>query len=1132
MKKFDNMVLDDLIAAYLDEMEQGRKVAPERFIASYPKLREPFLRFVAQHIQVNGSTPLTGNADETSFSDDTPRNINEPTDVPRQLGRYRVIRTLGSGGMSVVYEAIASDSSEPVALKVLHAAAANDSGMRKRFRREAETIRSLNHPHVVPLRDFGTHDGTSFLAMQMISGETVAQQISGVRKDGSQFGEPEDDNDDNDDDAMTDDAITNAVSDDNAGNPDWTMTDIASAIANIADALDHAHRRGVVHRDVKPSNLLIDSDRKVWLTDFGLASANEAQTVLTRTGQIIGTPHYMSPEQASGSANRIDHRTDIYSLGATLYEWVTLKRPHQGDRFHVLLEIVSGRLKPPSKVCESVPASLEAIIMQAMSQSPADRYTSAAEMANDLRRFSSGMPIHARRPGRADQAVRWLVRNPKTSIASALGFASVVLAVILTQSLASWRLSKLNTRLAASTATLEHTNNQLAETNSHLYRSQSELRRHLYVADMASAYRAYAQQDIRAVHRLLARQVPGPTSRVSDEFDQRGFEWWLLKNLSRPPEVLTLGKHDGPATEVALNPSGTDLFSVGEDGWVRHWDILSGREIHQWSIGGSLDAIALSADGSKLVTGSNVPTGLNPVTLRVASTGEVAAQLQGHEYSVESAAFSRDGKWIATAGRYHQVLLHDAHGQLHARLTTGSRNESLCFSPDSEQLVGIFREEIDGDHWHSLRSWTVPDLEPARIWEFNFSPLTFALSGNGKRMIAADSANWALTRWRDSQRIDSRGEIHGRIRCVAINNDGNRVAAGCDNGMIYIWKIESGKANSDQPPPRIINTDGHKITSLVFFEDDRILASCENGMLQAWSLQESKFQHPPFGASTRAITRRTTDCDHLFLRGDHGGIERFDLSTLDHEQIARVATDNQYKLAVTPDGMMIVAAAPDQLVVVSAADGSELHRIDTTMSGKDCRGLRFVDQGRRLLALYNDRFRQYETANWEMIDEIMLPNSSAREIISSPDESVVLVVTQDALLFYDVKTLQPKNVYPRRFGPLTSASYAANGQTIAVGHQDGTIELLNALDSEPIGLLTAHRNTVYGLWFVDDDRTLISSSHAGNIRFWDVSSGREIGGLDIGDTSADLIHFSEPLQKLFSFGPHRPIKVWSGQRSE
>ncbi|WP_372718533.1 protein kinase [Novipirellula sp.] len=1132
MKKFDTKELDDLIAAYMDELEQGRKVPPERFIANHPELREPFLRFVSQYFQGNGPHPLKSVPDETSFSDDTPRDINEPTDVPRRLGRYRIIRTLGSGGMSIVYEAIASDRSEPVALKVLHAAAANDSGMRKRFRREAETIRSLNHPHVVPLRDFGTHEGTSFLAMQMIPGETVAQQISGATKHANQFDESANAVDAMMDEAITDDVIANAVSDATARRPNWTMTEIASAIANIADALDHAHRRGVVHRDLKPSNLLIDSDRKVWLTDFGLASANEAQTVLTRTGQIIGTPHYMSPEQASGSANRIDHRTDIYSLGATLYEWVTLKRPHQGGRFHVLLEIVSGRLQPPSKVCSSVPASLEAIIMQSMSQSPADRYASAAEMANDLRRFSSGMPIHARRPGLADQAARWLVRNPKTSIASALGFASVVLAVILTQSLASWRLSRLNTQLAASTATLEHTNNQLATTNSHLYRSQSELRRHLYVADMASAYRAYAQQDIRAVHRLLARQVPGPTTRVSDAFDQRGFEWWLLKNLSRPPEVLTLGKHDGPANEVALNPTGSDLYSVGGDGWVRHWDILLDREVHQWSIGGSLDAIAISADGSKWVTGSNVPTGLNPVTLRLASTGDVAAQLQGHEYSVESAAFSPDGKWIATAGRYHQVLLHDAQGQLHARLTTGSRNESLCFSPDSKQLVGIFREQIDGDHWHSLRSWAVPDLELARIWEFNFSPLTFALSGDGKRMIAADSANWTLTRWDDSQRVSSREGIHGRIRCVAINHDGNRVAAGCDNGLIYVWQIENGEKNSDLPPTRIITTDGHKITSLVFFENDRILASRENGMLQAWSLQESKFQHPTFGVSTRAITRRPTDCDRLFLRGDHGGIERFDLSTLEHEQIARVATDNQYELAVTPDGTMIVAAAPDQLVIVSATDGRELHRIDTQSRGKDCRGLRFIDRGQRLLALYNDRFRQYDTTNWEMIDEITLPNSSARDIISSPDESVMLVVTQDALLFYNLKTLQPKTVYLKRFSPLTSASYAANGQTIAVGHQDGTIELLNAFDAEPIGLLTAHRNTVYGLSFINDDRTLISSSQAGTIRFWDVRSGREIGGLDIADTSADLIHFSEPLQKLFSLGPHRPIKVYSGQRSE
>ncbi|WP_040766242.1 serine/threonine-protein kinase [Novipirellula maiorica] len=1120
MKDTDAKVLDKLVAEYLNHLDHGRDIPPQQFIADHPRLLQPFLQAVSQHLRINDDCRATAE-DETNVSDDTPRSVSPPNDSIRRVGRYRLIGTLGSGGMSIVYEAVQAGKSESVALKVLHAAAANDPAMRKRFQRESETIRSLSHPHIVPLRDFGTHEGAPFLAMQLIKGETVAQQIRRSQALATDLADAD----------HNDTATTTVARSGNSLTSDWTMTEKALAIANIADALDHAHTRNIVHRDIKPSNLLIDSNRKVWLTDFGLASANDAQTVLTRTGQVIGTPHYMSPEQASASTDSNDPRTDIYSLGATLYEWITLQRPHQGDQFHVLLEIASGRLQPPSKVCSNVPASLEAVVLKAMSHAPADRYASAAEMANDLRRFSSGRPVHARRPGYADHAVRWLVTNPKTTIASAVGFAAVVVAVILSQSIASWRLSNLNAQLAKSTATLEHTNTQLADTNADLNQSQTELRRHLYVADMALAYRAYAQHDIRAVHRLLTRHIPRKTPQVTNPFDQRGFEWWLLKNLSPPPHVLPLAEHHGAANELALSPDGSEVFSVGSEGSVRHWDILSGRELHQWNIEGSLDAIAISPDGSKLLTGSNIPIGLNPVTLRDTSTGEVTVELHGHEYSVESAAFSPDGNWIATAGRYHQVLLHDTRGQLRGRLMTGSRNESLCFSGDSGQLVAVYREKIDGEDRQSLRTWTVPDLTPAKTCEFDLHPLTFALSGNGKRMIVADAAQWTVMRWRDAKPISNQDEIHGRIRCVAIDHEGDQIAAGCDNGLIYIWQLKNEETDGERPHPRVITASDQKITSLAFLEDDRILSSCEDGMVQVWALPAKEVQHPALGVSTRAITRRATDCNRLFLRGDHGGIERFDLSTLHREQIARVVPDEQYNLAVTPDETIIVAAAPDQLVVVSAADGSELHRIDAELGDTDCKKLCFIDNGRRLLALYNDRFRQYETTDWNMTDEIMLPNSSSHALAFSPNESEVLVVTEEVLLFYDAKTLQLRADYPRRFGTLSWASYAANGKIIALGHHDGTIELLNAVHAEPIGLLTAHRQTITGLWFIENDRTLISASRGSNIRFWDVGSRREIGVLDIGNTSCDLIHFSRPLQKLFTFGPHAPIKVWSGQRS-
>ncbi|WP_197169384.1 WD40 repeat domain-containing serine/threonine protein kinase [Novipirellula galeiformis] len=1129
--------LDDLIADFLDEAERGHDVSPQQFIAAYPALREPFLRFVAQHMPIDKSAKEDTIAGQTSDLGTMSERPQLPSDYGRRVGRYRLIRALGSGGMSVVYEAIASDSSEPVALKVLHASVASDRGMRQRFQREAETIRSLNHEHIVSLCDFGTHDETSFLAMRMIDGETLAQQIMDCKQRALGQHEAERGDSEPAENETGNETGVDSLATSDAESGRWSMTEMAAAMAKVADALFHAHSRGTIHRDVKPSNLLIDSDRKLWLTDFGLASAGEAQTVVTRTGQVIGTPHYMSPEQASGAIDQIDHRSDIYSLGATLYEWVTLHRPYQGDRFRVLLEISSGRLRPPSQVCENIPPPLEAIILKAMSLSPADRYASAAEMANDLLRFSLGAHVTARRPGPADLAMRWLARNPRTSIFSTLGFVAVVLLVMLIQYVAGQRLSDVNTQLHSSNQAIEQSNAELAQTNRDLDRSQARLRRHLYVADMASAYRAYAQQDLNAVNSLLQRELPDHAKSnlgqsTSSDLDLRGFEWWLLRNLSRPPEVLTLAGHDGPTTEAVLIPDTKQLLSVGEDGWARHWDLLSGRQLNRWQVGEKLNAVAVSPDGKKWVTSDSVSEGLNPVTLRDRSSGDVIAQLRGHETTVESAAFSPDGKWIATASRYHEVLVHDAKGNFRGRLMTGSRNESLGFSPDGSQLIAVIREEADTDAGtrQRLRSWSLPDLQPAAEWEFEFGPFVFALSANGERIVVADGNNWALYRWADPEPIVVRTEIRGRMRCVAIDSNGSRVAAGCDNGLLYVWEIDGNDHKGEMRPPRVITASDQKITSVTFGEDEKVIASCEDGTLQVWFPNRTKVEHPTFGRSTRAITLRPADTDVLFLRGDNGDIKRLTLSTREEVKIAHVDADEHYKLALSSDGKKLVAAAPGEVVVVSAAEGRELHRIDHDLDEKACRELLFVDDDRRLLVLFNDRLREYQTSGWAMTKERFLPGDGAELMRCSPDGSTVLVLSRDTLRWYDTQDLDLIAEYPRQFGLFAWAGYSEDGQTIATGYQDGTIELLNAVTRAPVGLLRGHRDQVSGLKFIDGDRTLISSASDDEIRFWDVGSGREIGVLDAGRTKSEILHFSRPLQQLFSFGPRRPIKVWSGQR--
>ncbi len=186
--------------------------------------------------------------------------------------------------------------------------------------------------------------------------------------------------------------------------------------------------------------------------------------------------------------------------------------------------------------------------------------------------------------------------------------------------------------------------------------------------------------------------------------------------------------HDGPARELAVIPGRREWVSVGADGVIRHWDLKSKQQVHHFPIGGRLDAIAVSPDGTRLVTGINDSFALNPVAVRNVLTGEIIHALTRHGHSVESAAFSPDGELVATADRYHNVHLHDAGGKLLGRVATDSRNESLSFSSDGKQLIAILREQVDGHKKQSLAAWTVPDLEPVGTWDHWSLAEVFALS--------------------------------------------------------------------------------------------------------------------------------------------------------------------------------------------------------------------------------------------------------------------------------------------------------------------------------------------------------------------------------------------------------------------
>ncbi|MFL5245303.1 MAG: protein kinase domain-containing protein [Gemmataceae bacterium] len=353
----------------------------------------------------------------------------------QRLGDFQIERELGRGGMGIVYEARQVSLNRRVALKVLSGGLGLTPKAIQRFHREAEAAAKLHHTNIVPVYSTGEHDGTHFYAMELIEGPSLDHVI---RQMGATVSSAEPKPYASTDriglspklaqtgpyiEGSTAAGSTAGLSSSSTGRENGYCDKVARTIAEVADALEYAHRQGVIHRDIKPSNLLLSPGGRLSVNDFGLARMLE-QPGMTMTGEIIGTPAYMSPEQITAGRTPLDHRTDIYSLGATLYEMLTLHPPFKGERRdQVLAQILNKEPIAPRKVNPNVPVDLETICLKAMERDPDRRYQTAGVMAEDLRRYVNRFAISARRAGPGERLGMWVRRHP--GLAAAVGLAVV-----------------------------------------------------------------------------------------------------------------------------------------------------------------------------------------------------------------------------------------------------------------------------------------------------------------------------------------------------------------------------------------------------------------------------------------------------------------------------------------------------------------------------------------------------------------------------------------------------------------------------------------------------------------------------------------------------------------------------------
>jgi serine/threonine protein kinase len=774
--------VERLAEEFLERKRRGERPTLQDYLDRHPELAEEIRDLFPDLLMMEdlgeGSVGTTGSlaADGAAVG----------TRLDR-LGDYRILREVGRGGMGVVYEAEQESLGRRVALKVLSAGSLLDPKQVRRFEREAKAAARLHHTNIVPVFGVGQQDGHHYFVMQFIAGvgldvvlddlrrlrqaKSEARPAAGLVAAPSRIAGPSaadvarslmtgrfDADGSLGDGSMTepfDDAAPAPAAGDNgppadsspailpgsselsaSSDPDRQFyRSIARIGIQVAEALEYAHRQGVLHRDIKPSNLLLDGRGNVWVADFGLAKTAEADD-LTHTGDILGTIRYMAPERFQGQC---DARSDVYSLGLTLYELVALEAAYQAADRHALMERVlheePERLK---KVVPRVPRDLETIIAKASAREPAGRYPTAAALAEDLKRFVEDRPIRARRISWAGRLLRWSRRNK--GVAALLMSVAVTFIVGFAVSAIQWMRAEANA---------------------------SRLASELYTSDMLAVQQAWEAGHVQRMGDLLRRHVPEP-----GQTDWRGFEWdvfWRHYQRARPLRTFPVSD---TAWICAATPNGQTLAVLvyvhapdpaDERVEITLWDAATGREPRTFRRTPEVfgNAIALSPDGSTFATGffGDVKEGqTHLITLWDAVTGTpIRRGPQGRRAKVTmgSLAFSPDGKRILWGDKDTTINLWDLEtGAVRTFEGHTGFHTGVQFDPRGRWIASA---SWDG----TVRLWDLESRHEVHTFTDLGSTTGVAYSPDGRYLAVGTQSGarmWDLTRPKDPREVELKGQ--------------------------------------------------------------------------------------------------------------------------------------------------------------------------------------------------------------------------------------------------------------------------------------------------------------------------------------------------------------------------------------
>lgn len=958
---------------------------------------------------------------------------------PDQIfGAYRIDREVGRGGMGVVYEAVHIPLGKKVALKVLPIQEVREAEQLERFFREAKTAAGLHHTNIVPVFDVGQVDGTPYYAMEFIQGKG----LDGILR--SLASEPEE---------------ARLYAPDPFGSTAYFRW-VAGLGIQAAGALDHAHQRKVIHRDIKPSNLLLDENGVLWITDFGLAR-REKDPSLTHIGAILGTPRYMSPEQAQSAHRPTDHRTDIYSLGATLYELTTQSPAFEGRTSKEVVSDILGREPvPPSRINPSVPRDLETIVLKAMNKRMEDRYPSAEELRDDLNRWLRMEPIVARRIGLLGRTYRWCRRNPR--VASLLALVVFILCLGVLGITWQWQRA-VSARIEEARARRQAEAMQIQAQSE---RDRARLERDAKQEALLEKERAFTLSEglrLAAQSSALLPENPGLALLLAIESAKRYPSHFansaLFQALAASHEHKTVF-HDKIVTTIDFSPDGTRLVTGSDDTTGKIIDVRSGEELALLgSHRGGIVSARFSPDGAQVVTASADGT----ARIWDAWTGEEMGILKVQEewMYVNSALFSPAGDLVVTSCEDNTVRVWDSLTCEEIALFKPKEDEveSALFCRDGRRVL-VFSADKYGKAW---------------IWDFKSRETLATLRGNiyhypnlldeevfspdGRYLVLASdecaARIWDLSTF---QEPISLGDHETLTNYALFGPKGERVITGHSPGNVMIWDVATAKT-----------------TILLLGEEAKVYSA----------------RFGPDGERVATLSHDPTFHDKIVRVIDAGtGVE---LYLLKGHRFGR----HVYSVKFSPDGKWLATASDDKTVRIwDVGGGPGIFKI--SMPEKESFQFVFSPHGRKL-ATYSTEAQDPTVRIWDCLtgERVAslrghkLPITMARFI---PDGNRLVTAYRDGTVrLWDLATGKTTSEFSVYDGRILDASLTPKGLRVV---SIAPFEHLKIWDGETGEVLYSLEAAAKARFNPEGNRLITVSDHNSSwqrtIRIWDMGTGKEL----------------------------------------